>query len=141
MSSLKNIDSPAGIRSRKASTALVSSAVNGRVSMSPTSAGLLAVRFHPVAQWRQRFLLRAPAHEEADVPGAHDELALVLRADEIGQRLGAGQRHDVVLLADDRQERAGDVGQPDVPATDGDDAGLQQVLAAEQVDVLDEGLT
>src|SRR3954465_9198716 len=96
MSSLKKADSPVGMRARNASTAFTSSAVNGRASISATSAGLLAVRFHPVAQWRPRLLLGAAAHEQADVTAIDDELGLVLGADQIGLRLGTSQRDDVV---------------------------------------------
>src|SRR4051794_25716879 len=98
MSSLKKADSPVGMRVRKASTAPTSSGENGRASISAISAGLLAVGFDPIAQRRKRLLLGAPAHKQADVAAVDDELGLVLGADQIGLRLGPGQRHDVVLV-------------------------------------------
>src|SRR6476646_7378257 len=70
-SSLKKVDSPFGIRARKASTASVSSVANRRVS---TSDHLFRVRFHPVAERRERLALGAAAYEQADVSRRDSQL-------------------------------------------------------------------
>ena len=75
---------------------------------------------------------RGRADDEAEVPGAQRRLVDVGARRGAADRAHGGRRRDLVDLADEGQDRAGDVGERDEPVVD-DEAALEHAVVGDEL--------